>query len=81
MILGELNFNQFVNQYNLRTLPINEQVRQYDFYIQNLVAENQRQNKGPGKAPDSNITKPYEGFLLQEDFDYLLQEEGYRIFL
>lgn len=80
MILGELNFNQFVNQYNLRNLPINEQVRQYDFYIQSLVQDNQRQNKGSQKGSQAP-TVPYEGFLLQEDFDYLLQEEGYRIFL
>ena len=80
MLLGELNFNQFVNQNNLRNLTINEQIRQYDFYIQDLVLENQRQNKGPGKALGTPTT-PYQGFLLQEDFDYLLQEEGYRIFL
>lgn len=78
MILGELNFNQFVNQHNLRNLPINEQVRQYDFYIQNLVAENQRQNKGQAVGTP---TTSYEGFLLQENFDYLLQETGHRIFL
>ena len=80
MILGELNFNQFVNQHNLRNLPINEQVRQYDFYIQSLVQDNQRQNKGSQQG-SLGPTVPYEGFLLQEDFDYLLQEEGYRIFL
>ena len=80
MILGELTFNQFVDKKNLRNLTINEQIRQYDFYIQDLVVEYQRQNKGPGKAPGAPTT-PYQGFLLQEDFDYLLQEEGYRIFL
>lgn len=77
MLLGELNFNQFVNQHNLRNLPINEQVRQYDFYIQSLVQDNQRQNKGPQTRKTVTIT----GFLLQEDLSLIQQENSSGIYI
>lgn len=72
MLLGELNFNQFVEQYNLRKLTLNEQIRQYNYYIQDYTA----QNKGP-----KQLVLQSTGFLLQEDLFAILQEEGSGIYI
>lgn len=76
MILGELNFKQFVEKNNIHNLPLNEQVRQYDYYIESLVYGNQKQNKGP-KRLRLQIT----GFLLQENLFILQQENGSGIYI
>jgi len=72
MLLGELNFNQFVNQHNLRNLPINEQIRQYNYYLQDYTA----QNKGT-----KQLILQSTGFLLQEDLFVILQEGGSGIYI
>lgn len=83
MIIRELTWQQFVNQPHVRNLHINEQVRQYNFhldYIANLNFQNKGVSSTGGEAPYIP-TQPAEGFLLQEDGDYLLQETGHRILL
>ena len=73
----ELNWPQFKNQSHIRILNENEQVRQYYFYLDALSNERLRQNKGPKRA---QLVEPVpSGFLLQENSDYILQEDGSKI--
>lgn len=72
----ELSWQQFRNQTHIRILNENEQIRQYRFYLDSLANERIRQNKGP-KQLRLQIT----GFLLQEDFSLIQQEDGSGIYI
>lgn len=72
----ELSWQQFRNQTHIRILNENEQIRQYRFYLDSLANERIRQNKGP-KQLRLQIT----GFLLQEDFSLIQQENGSGIYI
>lgn len=76
----ELTWKQFVNQNHICILNENQQVQEYRYYLDFLANQNFRQNKGTAISRQGP-TVPYEGFLLQEDYDFLLQETGHRIFL
>jgi hypothetical protein len=60
-------------------LPLNEQVKYYNQYLYDLSLSRQNwllsQNKGPIPLPI--IIE--NGFLLQENLDFLLQENGFKI--
>ena len=67
----------------MRKLSLNEQQLQYHYYIQSL--ERTRQNlhiQTWNTVPDAGLT-PLDilraSFLLQENGDYILQEDGFRI--
>lgn len=74
----EFTWKQFREKQEIKDLPLNEQVRRYHFYLDALSNELHRQNKG-AQAPA--VIEPYSGFILQEDYNYLLQEDGFRIYL
>jgi hypothetical protein len=75
----EYSWNQFRTLTHIRNLPLNEQVKRYRFYLEELSSMINVQNKGRAIRP--TITTPFSGFLLQENFDYILQEDGSRIYL
>ena len=71
-IFNEILWPQFIQLNEVRSLPLNEQVKKYNQYIYELNEArhnwNAYQNKGPREA-----------FLLQEDGFFLLQEDGSKI--
>lgn len=71
----ELTWQQFRNQNHIRILNENEQVRQYTFYLDSIANQNQKQNKGPA------LSVRVKGFLLQEDYFLLQQENGSGIYI
>lgn len=78
MILRELSWQQFIHQHDIRNLPLNEQMRRYRFYQEALSAEIYRQNKGRRDviiSPNS----PDTFFILQENSDFILQEDGTKL--
>ena len=83
MIVGELTWQQFQQLNNIRNLPLNEQVRRYNAYLEDLNTQYlnwlARQPKGPAREIEQ--AEPEEPFLLQEDGFYLLQENGDKIIL
>jgi hypothetical protein len=74
-IFEELTWPQFSQLYEITKLPLNEQVKYYNQYLYDLSLSRQNwlntQNKGP--------LKEVENFLLQENLDFLLQENGFKI--
>lgn len=78
MILRELSWKEFVNQHHIRTLPLNEQMRRFHYYQEALSAEIYRQNKGR-KDIVVTPTTPDTFYILQEDTDFLLQEDGSKL--
>jgi len=82
-IFNELSWVQFQQLNEMRSLPLNEQVKHYNQYLYDLDQARQSwiiyQNKGPRKT---TLTPPVEeGFLLQEDLFDLLQETGDKIII
>ena len=74
---GELTWNQFKGLPHIQRLPLQEQVKHYNNYLDNLVSEriqfqNWIQNQNKGKQ-----TK----FLLQEDLHFILQEDGNKMII
>ena len=74
---GELTWNQFKGLPHIQRLPLQEQVKHYNSYLDNLVSERMQyenwiQNQNKGKQ-----TK----FLLQEDLHFILQEDGNKIII
>lgn len=74
---GELTWNQFRGLPHIQRLPLQEQVKHYNSYLDNLASERMQfenwiQNQNKGKQ-----TK----FLLQEDLNFLLQEDGAKIII
>lgn len=80
MIIGELTWQQFKQLNNIRNLPLNEQVRRYNTYLDNLNNEYinwlSKQPKGPRP-----LIPQETGFLLQEDLFDLEQEDGSKILI
>jgi hypothetical protein len=83
-IFEELSWPQFNQLPNVVRLPLNEQIQHYNQYLFDLSIARQNwidtQNKGP--LSGSITPTPFEsGFLLQEDLDFLLQENGDNIII
>jgi len=74
----ELTWKQFKEKRDIKDLPLNEQVRQFNFYLDALSNQIYNQNKGP-QAPRPILA--FSGFILQENGSYLLQEDGSKIYL
>jgi len=64
---GELSWIQFQKLDRIAKLPLNEQVREYSYYLDSVSNNIIHQNKGDGP------------FLLQESDFFILQENGNRI--
>ena len=79
-IFEELSWSQFQQLNEVRNLPLNEQVNQYNTYIWELSLARdyylQYQAKGP-----KQLTLQETGFLLQENLFDLEQENGSKIII
>ena len=79
-IFEELSWPQFTQLNEMRSLPLNEQVRYYNQYLYELSQARNNwityQNKGPKQLTLQNI-----GVLLQEDLFDLEQEDGSKIYI
>jgi hypothetical protein len=72
----EYSWQQFRNLNHIRLLSESEQIRQYHFYLDSLANERYKQVKGP-----HSLTLQAVGFLLQEDYNLILQENNSGIFI
>ena len=88
-IFNEIHWLNFRKLPEIQPLPLNEQVRKYNLYINELTYERnvylawlEGHKKGP-LPPTSPITPPIveSGFLLQEDLFDILQENGNKIII
>ena len=84
-IFNEIPWQKFTQLPQISPLPLNEQIRKYNLYINELTYERnvylhwlEGHKKGP--RVETTPTPPVEeGFLLQENLFDLLQETGDRI--
>lgn len=81
-IFNEISWPQFKKLNNIRHLSLNEQVDQYNQYLYTLSIHRSNwlalQNKGPLYQESTSIE---ENFLLQENNDFLLQENGFNLII
>jgi len=75
----EYSWHQFKTLPEVRRLNESEQQRRYHFYLESLSNERYRQTKG--REFEEGVILPLSGFLLQENDDYILQEDNSRIYL
>ena len=76
----EIPWNLFKEMREIKGLPLNEQIKRYNFYVQEhnyFKYLNWMDDRG-GSPGTIVIT---EGFLQQEDLYYILQEDGSRIYV
>ncbi len=69
-MLVDITWTQFKRIQHISRLPLNEQVREYEGYCHWYQMNYTIMCGNGGKS----ATKP--GFLQQEDFSYILQEDG-----
>lgn len=74
-IFEEISWPQFQQLNHIRKLPLNEQVTQFNMYLQDLsIARlNWIQDQPKGEIGSQ------QGFLQQENLFYILQEDGGKI--
>lgn len=77
MVLRELSWKEFASQSHIRNLPLNEQVRQFNFHLDEVSNYRMWQNKGQYKALQRQESETF--LILQENLDYVLQEDGNRL--
>ena len=83
-IFNEIHWLNFRKLPEIQPLSLNEQTRRYNLYINELTYERnaylhwlEGHKKGPKTTEE---TPPVEdAFLLQENGDYLLQEDGSKL--
>jgi hypothetical protein len=76
---GEILWPQFTQLDWIRRLPLNEQVIHYNRYLEELGSWNHHQGGG-ASLPESDVITE-DSSLLLEDGDYLLQENGSKIYI
>lgn len=76
----ELSWQQFRQLDRIAKLPLNEQTKEYSYYLDTLTNQRIQQNKGT-KAVQTPPTPPLSEFLLQENSSYILLEDGFKIYL
>ena len=74
----EFTWNQFRNLNHIKGIDESQQKLLYSLYLDNLSS---LQVKGRSTKDLTQPTTAYSGFLLQEDGDYILQEDGSKIYL
>jgi len=84
-IFNEISWPKFIQLPEIKPLPLNEQVKKYNLYIDELTYERivyAKWLEGHKKGPrvETTPTPPVEEeFLLQEDLFNILQEDTSRI--
>jgi hypothetical protein len=82
-IFNEIPWQKFSKLPGINPLPLNEQVKKYNLYIDELTYERyvyskwlEGHKKGPKRTTIQNVN-----FLLQEDLFNIQQEDGNNIFI
>lgn len=78
-IFNEIPWQKFTQLPQISPLPLNEQVRKYNLYINELTYERNvylHWLEGHKKGDRTTVIDTDTFFILQEDDDYLLQEDG-----
>lgn len=75
----ELSWKQFRELPNIKRLNENQIQMEYSLYLQ--VLSTQVNPKGRSSKDQTQPIQTYTGFLLQENGDYIFQEDGSKIFL
>ena len=79
----EISWQTFRMLPEMRKLSLNEQQLQYHYYVQSLErTRHNSQIQTWNTVPDAGLTPSdilRASFLLQENGDYILQEDGFRI--
>ena len=81
-IFNEISWPKFIQLPEIQPLPLNEQVKKYNLYIDELTYERivyAKWLEGHKKGPLLKIRNI--GFLLQENLFDLEQEDGNKIFI
>lgn len=80
-LFEEISWPQFKQLREIRNLTEREQVKRYNFYLDQLNSARFQNwyNSQPRGANERLIT--LEGFLQQEDLFYILQEDGSKIYI
>lgn len=81
LIVDEMPWPLFKQQPHINKLPLQEQVKRYNAYLDqlsNLHYQNWYNSQPKGPAPKRIITSE---FLQQEDLYYILQEDGSKIYI
>ncbi len=82
-IFNEIPWQKFTQLPEIKLLPLNEQVRKYNLYINELTYERNAYLhwlEGHKKGP-LPLTIQETGFLLQEDLFNIQQEDGSNILI
>ncbi len=88
-IFNEISWQRFTELPSVKPLPLNEQVRKYNLYINELTYERnaymnwlEGHKKGPQPVAESTSSEPSSDlFLLLEGGDFLLLEDSDKIIL
>ena len=79
----EILWPKFKALNEIRNLPLQEQVRKYNIYLEqlnNARFHNWYSHQPKGPQIESTTVIPEE-FLQQEDLNYILQENGFKIII
>lgn len=76
-MIFEYSWQQFKLLNHIRILSESEQIRQYRFYLDGLSNQIHQQNKGQSRQLQAQESDTF--LILQENFDFLLQENGDRL--
>lgn len=72
----EILWPKFKTLNEIRNLPLQEQIRKYNIYLEQLnYARFQNWYNSQPKGDDERVIVS-DGFLQQEDLNYILQEDG-----
>ncbi len=83
-IFNEISWQKFTKMSEISLLPLNEQVKKYNLYINELTYKRNAYLhwlEGHKKGPKQATTIQNIGFLLQEDLFDLEQEDNNKIFI
>jgi hypothetical protein len=80
-IYEEILWPQFVTIDWVRKLPLNEQVKRYNIYLDQLNTARFESWYSYQPKGDEGPQIVQTGFLQQEDLNYILQEDGSKIYI
>jgi hypothetical protein len=81
-ILNEITWPQFKQLREVRNLSERDKIKHYNLYLEQLnTARFHHWYSHQPKGPQIESTTIPEGFLQQEDLNYILQEDGFKIII
>lgn len=82
-IFNEISWPQFRKLNHIRNLSLNEQTQQYNKYKYDLDVSHMNwiKHQIKGRQHKQESTSIEQNFLLQENNDFLLQENGFNLII